>query len=176
MPTDPIVDLAALELFQSGDAQSALDAATATVRAYCGWHVTPSVTEDLTVQPVQYATQIFLPSLHITDVAAVTLDGIDLVADDYRWTPNGVLTRVDGAYWWPYLSEPAQVATVTLTHGYEDAPDVAQVVMALATRLQSAVGGARIRQVGQVVYDNPTTDGEKDEKAVLDKYRIVPVS
>lgn len=186
MPT-AMVTTDDLDDFLAGDPQNAIEAATAIVRSYCGWHVSPSVTEDITIQrqaplaPTFLAA--FLPTLYVTDVSAVTVDGTELDALDWEWTENGLLLKSLSSGWpYTYTTSRLTTITVTLTHGYPaaDVADLTNVVLRLASQLKSTPGGGFVRQVGQVVYATPTGDGASQlfdsEKAVLDKYRIVPVS
>jgi hypothetical protein len=177
---DPIVIPVDLDAYVSGDPQTLIDEATTQVRSYCGWHVTPSVTETVTLDASGMATQM-LPSLHVTDVATVTYDGAVLAADDYEWREIGVLhLKYDG----PNISQLCKWSLknrsveVTMTHGYASAPDVAGVILALASRAQSAPGGGFVRQVGQVSFQAPSGDGGgyllESEKAVLDRYKLPP--
>lgn len=186
MPT-PLVTTDDLETFQSGDAQSAIDAATAIVRAYCGWHVSPSVEETITVKQqkptVAAFILTFLPSLHVTALTSVMVDGVEVVGfTDNDWTENGILLRADGAYYWPYSSNRIATIIVEITHGWapEDVPDFVSVVLALASRTQTSPQGGVVQQVGQVRYATQAADDSTpflvSELAILDKYRIVSVS
>lgn len=172
MPAGEMVSTTDLESFKSGDEQHALDAATQSVRDYCGWHVGPSVSEVLTVKGRGLVT-VFLPSLHVTDVASVTVDGTLLEPDEYTWTPVGLLTRVNG----PCFALGARI-DVELTHGHDPVPSsVAEVVMARATRRLGDAGG-NIAQVSKGPFSTQYNTGgvagfdPKTERDALDPYRI----
>lgn len=101
MAADPIVTTTQLAAYQGGDPQSLIDQATALVRAWCGWHVTPSKTETLELE-VDGSTFLPLPSLHVTGVTSVVMDSVTLVQDtDYQWSQAGVLTHLapNGTAW-----------------------------------------------------------------------------
>lgn len=177
---DPIVLATDLDAYNSGDPQTLIDEATALVRSYCGWHVTPIVADVVTLDASGMATQM-LPTLHVVTLTAVTYDGTVLTDEDYEWREIGVLRlKYDG----PNISQLCKWSVkdrsvvVTMTHGFESAPDVAGVILALASRAQSAPGGGFVRQVGQVSFQTPSGDGGgyllESEKAVLDRYKLPP--
>lgn len=166
MPVAPIVTPDDLAAYQAGDPQQLLDAATAEARSYCRWHVTPSLSETVTLDGPGGQT-LLLPSLHVTAVSSVTADGTLLVADtDYTWSQVGVLTRVDGC--WPWTTGSVVVA---FTHGYDEAPDLAKVILARASRSQSN------HTVAKSVTTGPFSESYDlaffaDEYATLDRYRL----
>lgn len=106
-----------------------LEQAEALVRAYCGWHISPSREETVEVRGKGGRT-LMLPSLHVTEVASVTVDDTLLtVLDDYVWTASGIVDRGRYSCWSDALVE------VVMTHGYETVPaDVTAVVQAIAQR------------------------------------------
>lgn len=174
----PIVTTADLTSYQAGDAQGLIDQATALVRRYCGWHVTPELTETLTLNGSGNGVQI-LPSLRVASIASVTHDGTLLTADDdYTWSAAGWIEYVAAG---PYFSEAGLWATapgkvvVELTHGYTDAPDLAGVILARASRMQGNPNAATRTQVGQVSEQVEVASGfTADERATLDLYRLAP--
>lgn len=168
--TEPIVTTTDLDSYQSGAPQTVIDQATALVRAYCGWHVSPVVTETITVGS-DGGRVLMLPSLHVTDITSVTVDGV--AQTDYSWSEAGYVT---GCYW---PTGPRSVA-VSLTHGFADAPDVASIILAVASRAQASPDGVVRVQAGQVSRTFSQTAFNvaggvslvAHEKAVLDLYRI----
>lgn len=184
MVVGPIVVTGDLELYQGGDAQSLINQATALVRRYCGWHVTPNVVETVTLDGSGNGTQI-LPSLRVTGITSVTYDGVLLAASDYSWSPFGVIEYdTAGPYFlsaYRWLNGTGKVV-VTMNHGYVDAPDLAGVVMAIASRAQSSPNGVVRTQSGpfsetysqtglNVAGGVSMVDHEKD---ILDRYRLPP--
>lgn len=132
---NPMIDVAALDKFRQGDAQTAIDAATRSVRDFCGWHVGPSLTETVTVRGDGTAS-VWLPSMKVTTVASVLVDGAALLPGDFEWLECGLLTRTYG--WFNYGAR----IDVDLTHGHDPVPEsVTEVVMARATRLAGDPGG-----------------------------------
>lgn len=109
-------------------------AACEAVRAFCGWHVAPSVTESVTVDGSGGSVQ-FLPTLHLTALTSISSDGVEVT--DPEWSAAGM---VRGACW----SRKFRGVTATMTHGYDECPPaVLEVVRNLAASSASAVAGAR---------------------------------
>lgn len=177
MTANPIVTALDLADYQGGDAQSLIDQATAQVRRYCGWHVTPEVTETLTLDASGSST-IMLPTLHVASVDSVAFNGTALTAvDDFVWSPVGYVSfKGDG----PFFSETPWCAgvgavVVTLTHGYAEALDLASVIMSRATRMKATPGSAFRWQIGPFSEQYETASGfTLDELSILDHYRLPP--
>lgn len=178
---EPIVLVADLEAYQRGDPQALIDSATAAVRRYCGWHITPTRTETLTLLGDGSST-LMLPSLCVSDVAAVTYDGTVLAPEDYAWTPYGVITLARSVFLaQPFWTVPLHVA-VTLTHGFTAAPDVETVILSMVARAQVSPTGVIRSQVGQVGFTySQTGTGQAggiamlpNELSTLDLFRLAP--
>ncbi|SKM81074.1 Uncharacterised protein [Mycobacteroides abscessus subsp. massiliense] len=135
-----LVTTADLAKFESGDQQFFLDAAEATVRAWCGWHIAPSRREEELPCTVGQLGTILLPSLHVTDVETVTVEDLTLDPADYDWDPAGFIHRNTVSwprrYYWPVYGYPSRRnAKVTFTHGYPEVPDdVKTVILELASK------------------------------------------
>ncbi len=110
-----------------GVSQGQIDQAVGLVRAFCGWHVWPVVTETLIVDGVG-GVVLTLPTLKVTDVALVVESGVVLVdlnrhlsvvddADGYEWSASGDVKRVGGCWTTRWRG-----IEVTLTHGFETCP------------------------------------------------------
>ncbi len=179
MATDPIVTTTDLTAYQGGDAQSLIDQATALVRRYCGWHVTPSMSETITLDGSGVGMQI-LPSLHVTGITSVTYDGTLLSATDYAWSPNGVIEYVAAGLYFAGVSRWSTglgKVVVVFTHGYTDAPDLAGVILARATRAQKDPKGnlsSWTRGPFSENYQGASSEFTKDERDTLDRYRLAP--
>jgi hypothetical protein len=133
-----------LEAYSSGDAQTLIDQAIAEVRRFCGWHITPVVTEDVTVDGSGH-NFVSLPSLHVTAVNSVTEDGTVLDAGSYEWSATGQLWRP-----WPWSGHFRAIAA-NITHGFDEVPqDVRAIVLAVAARAQVSPDGVVRRQAGAV--------------------------
>lgn len=150
------------------DLQFWLDAANQAVRSYCGWHVAPVITETVRLDGDGRHT-LLLPTGRLLRVDAVTNDGVD-VLDLVDPSTKGML-EIRGRRW----SDRLGGIVVTITHGHDQAPDLAGVIATAAARgattglnagiAQQAVGPASVRYVDSI----PLLQSEKD---ILDPYRI----
>jgi len=155
-------------------AEAFLEQASAFIRAYCGWHIAPSVTEALTVDGSGALMQP-LPSGYLTSVGLVTAVG-EAVAD-FTWSQAGYLVRSRP---WPCV---LRGVTAIVTHGYATTPpEVVAVVCMAATRAQTNPEGVTRKVAGpfQVQY-SATASGSAgglallpNELLVLDRYRLAP--
>lgn len=142
---DPILESEDLALVLTDD--ELIDAATGEIRAACGWHVAPSVTHTLTVES-SGSRLLILPTLRLTAVTAVRVDGQDLVSSGYTWRESGLITRRGGS--WP--SAPA-VIEADVTHGWQpdEVPHIKGLIAAMVTRVKATKNGLIVRaQAGQV--------------------------
>ena len=172
---DPIVVVADLTAHLAGDQQAAIDAATDLVRDYCGWHVTPEESAAVQVRG-NGSTVLQLPSLRVVSVASV-VDDEGMTVDGYKVAPEGYLF---GRTW-----SADRVYTVTMTHGFTEAPALAQVVLRVAAGTASAptapgpatsvsLGSARIGYGS--VRGSAGVGGMSDaDLAVLDRYKLPPL-
>lgn len=165
----------------------ALVMASGVVRAYCGWSLSEETGVTVTLDS-DGGYAVFLPSLYVTGVSAVVLNGTDpggnpwptLVATDWDWRVNGQVSWLKDGCGWPY---GGQRVTVTYSGGYAptDMPDgVKAVVATLAERLaQTSAIQSRLENVGGIqtntTYSQAVTAGAgltSVEQSVLDRYRI----
>lgn len=131
--------------FDAYTAQLMLDGAEGLVTEYAGWHIAPSRDETVTVDG-SGATFQTLPTLHLTAVAGITEDGVDLDPDDITWSTYGVLEKRSGARW----TGSRRGLTVDISHGFPATPAwLSTMVCAVAGRaflgslgvVQEAAGG-----------------------------------
>jgi hypothetical protein len=108
--------------------------------------------------------------LNILNVLACTNDGID-VLDSVEWSAYGSLVLRTG---WTRRKRGVRV---TVEHGYEDAPDVAGIIVDIAARMASSAG-VMSQSTGPfaVRYSPGRMPLLPDEKASLEPYRIVSVA
>lgn len=114
-----------------------IQSAQASIRRFCGWHVAPSVTEELRLD--SYGGRVLhLPSKHVTAIGSITVDGVD-VLDRCDWSTAGTVQLRSGC--WP--DRPGAVV-VNLTHGWEadDVPEVAAMILAIGKRARTQTGVA----------------------------------
>jgi hypothetical protein len=166
--------------------------AEAMVRSYCGWHIAPNRDDTLTLDG-DGGTVLVLPSLNVTEVLSVTVQGIVLDPTDYAWSQAGFITRVPsyanswntgytswsdgewsgGWYWW-WPDAPRSIV-VELTHGYDPVPpEVSAVVQAIAGRLVDNPTGLEQQTVGPFTekYGGAGSALGSAELGVLSRYRL----
>ena len=154
----PLLNSDDLASFNASDPDWFLAAAGETVRwSICQWHIAPTITETRWC-PIQPDGTIMLPTLYLTDVQSVSIDGVELDPTTYhmheagyiRWHRPYVTTSA-GLLWpmendQPFREYPSPVnrhAEVTFTHGYTDLPaPVKAVALELATRAMEQPSGA----------------------------------
>lgn len=151
-----------------------IDGATAAIRRYCGWHIAPPLTETVTVDGPG-GDVLTLPTLNLTDLAAMTEDGTALDAATLEWSALGSVRKPAG-YW----TARYRGITATMTHGYDSAPDVAQIVIQVITAALSSPMGATTESAGSFsvkwATTAPGTSGGlsllRRDLDVLDAYKL----
>lgn len=148
--------------------------ASAAIRRRCGWHVFPSVTETLRLDGPG-GRELSLPTMNLTALGDVLDRDVAVDATDLEWSRLGTVRRRSG--WW---SESYGALAVTMTHGYEEVPDLAQVVSQVVAAALSSPMGATKEQAGSLAVTWATTAPgvagglsllERD-LAVVDAYRL----
>lgn len=156
---EPLVTPEQLEPFGGLLPPAKVEAAAAQVRALCGWHIAPVITETVHVDS-EGGTLLVLPTLRLVELVSVTdVDGNEL--DDVSWSRHGYLRRTQR------FPEGPRAVEVTMRHGYDTVP--ADLLGAIAERtsrrvLQESLGS---RSVSYAV-DDPSTGG------TLSLYRLGP--
>lgn len=145
-----------------------LDAATAEVRRYCGWHIVPVITQELVLDG-HGGKNLLIPSGHVKELAACTNDGVDVLSD-VDDSEKGILTLRSGCW-----STRNKGIRITIEHGFEEAPDIAGVIAAVAARSASSPGnvvrqnagpmGVSYGTVGGAPISLPLLEAEKDTLA-----------
>ena len=134
--THPLPDLPA------GVNQEAWASTVADVRAYCGWHIAPEVTETLTLDgPGGFVLHV--PTLRLVDVVSITNDGTAITAPE--WSRNGLIRR---GYpydpWYGVWTWKMRGVVVEVTHGYETWPlDLLSVMASIAATPSAALAGVK---------------------------------
>lgn len=150
-----------------------LAAAEAVVRKYCGWHIAPVAREELVLDGTG-TSSLFVKSLRLVNVLAAEVDGTVLDPATLEWSEAGFL-RTSGV--WP---DKLRAVKLTIDHGFEDVPDVAGIVRAIAARASASPTGVVREQAGAVsIGFSLTAPGVSGgvvlmdhERRMLDKYRI----
>lgn len=156
------------------EAGSPREAAANVVRRYCGWHIAPSVTEDIVLDG-NGGRRLSLPSLAVRSVESVTVGGQVLTSEQYTFSRDGWLTLYGGSF--PPVD---QVVKVRMTHGFEYVPEVAAVIDALVQRASMSPAGNVVNQrAGTQSVTFATSGGEvrgmslfESEKEKLAPYRL----
>lgn len=172
------LDVEAVEAFTQGrldagdpETERQLDAALAAARRYCGWHVTPVLTDQVITLDGTGITYLVLPTLALGAVSGVNEDGTEIDVADLQVSPRGLIRKKSGQPWTSSLGS----VTVTATHGYASAPDFeAAILGAIARGAFAADGGARV--IGPFQYSEPAVAGAAlftdSERAILDGYAL----
>jgi hypothetical protein len=163
-------------LVDGDESERLLAAAYAAARRYCGWPVT--LTEDDVVTVDGSGGRVLsLPTMYLVELTALSEDGMAWDVDDLHWTRSG-LVRKRGYAPLRWTSD-FQGVEATITHGYASAPDFEQAVLMIAA---SMAGTAREdadlieKQVDDVRYR--WTDRMVESVAgrhLLAPYRILPL-
>lgn len=168
----------AVESFTNGrldrddeETQRQLDAALAAARRYCGWHVTPVVTDQTVTLDGPDAYVLVLPTLNMTNLTEVDEDGEELNLADLSWSARGLVAKKSG-HWW---SAAFRSITVTFSHGFATAADFDSVILSSIER--GAFSPDRIpREIGPFKYTEPGNSAfglfTDAERSVLDRYAL----
>ena len=136
------------------------------IRAACGWHVAPLVTETLRLDVDSPTLTLVLPSKRVTAISAVRdMTGAAPVAiTGFAWSRNGLLTLSGGR--WPCGLGAIEV---DLTHGYDACPADLLDWAAQLARTAGRDSAIRSESVGSVAY---TYAGETTvDHPLAEKYR-----
>jgi hypothetical protein len=123
--------------FQAKDQQWFLDAVASTIEEFCHWHIAPSVVRTNVVLPVGGKGIVLLPSLYVTSVEALRLNGNVVDPSFYTVHREGWI-QFNG-----FLKPPRNCSvSVDFTHGYTTTPNVVSEVgfELAATVLEKASG------------------------------------
>ena len=145
--------------------------ATAAARSYCGWHVTPVASDEEIVLDGPGGRLLVLPTLKLTELTAVTEDGVELDLADLTWSGTGLVAKRNGTYWTSQLGGIA----VTFSHGYASAPDFDHAVAVIAETIASGRDDAALirKRVDDVEYQWASgADPLAGTAGLLDRYRL----
>lgn len=148
-----------------------LSAASAYVRSYCGWVISPPVSESNVKRRIGSHGKIILPTLYLTAVTRLTVDGDVVDPERYHWWPNGVVEL-------RHVSYRDGFCLVDYTHGYDETPAaVKNVVFELAGTAQALGGGTGVKGVStpgySITYGESGVDLSPSQKDALAPYRCV---
>ena len=157
----------------NADPQENLTAAEAAVRAYCGWHIAPVITEEVVLDGSGTST-LFVQTLRLKNIIAAEASGTVLDPAALEWSEAGFI-RAQGI--WP---DRLRSVKLTVEHGFDAAPDVAAIIRAIAERASASPGGVVREQLGgrsiSLSMVAPGVSGGvvlmDHERRMLDRYRV----
>lgn len=146
--------------------QTQIDRAVAAVRRICGWHVWPVRTETMHVDG-SGDRDIFLPTKHLVGLEGLTINGEDINIDDVSFSEDGMVYRKQG------FPCGLRNISVTITHGYEEAPELAGVVLEMASRATRPSGNLSVGGISVGASSGLTP--QSSEWRIVDLYRLGPL-
>jgi hypothetical protein len=182
------VDVVAVERFTNGRlgrddpaTLRQLEIALAAVRHWCGWHIAPVQTVELTLDGPG-GKLLVLPTLNVRSVTRVTECGEYIDLGDITWSANGRVAKRSAQ---PWTSEWRGI-TVEFTHGFDRLPDLEAVVLSSIDRggfSTVVTGGGGVKVIGPFQYDSGVRvdSGASSEagpsftpaeRTILDRYRL----
>ena len=141
MAYPPLVTVQDLPAGPGAPSQDDLDVIADDVRAHCGWHIAPEVTETLTLDS-NGADVLVLPTLALNDVTAVRYwngsEMVPLSGWDTRtgWSSESSTIRHAGGF-----PRGRRMLEVDVRHGYETVP---KSLVAGLVRLLAGPGAADV--------------------------------
>ena len=172
------------------------------VRRWCGWHVAPVLTETVILDGPG-GPLLTLPTQKLIAVTAVLEDAQALDLTTLVWSRRGqvekrVQTPLPISYFgagryvhrtylpWNFWTDQLSGVSVTMQHGFAEAPDLEDAVFSVADRLSQTTSGGVAVSVGPFRFDSaPTVEAiglrrgsafTTTEMAILGKYRLEPTA
>ena len=189
LSTSEFDDLTAGKYGTDARIQPNINAASAAIRNYCGWHVYPSYPclFDATiyngaVKVVRGGLLIQLPAKHVTAVESVTIGDIEYTADTdqahFIVEPNGIIRMFGvGGNLQPYTTVAVKY-TAGVPDGLMDA--LKELVAHRVTHALASSGGIQSETAGgvSITYSANWTNSARstaladDNKEVIEPYRV----
>ena len=184
--------------------EQALAISLAVCRRYCGWHVNPVIEDDVIELDGPGAPLLVLPTLNLTKLSKIVERGIEADLAYVQVSSRGLARKLDGfpapprsSDWWywseglptsPYMGGRIEsywaggysAIEVTMSHGYDDAPDWQSAVLSYLNRGNLDAGGGGAREVVGPFQFGPAatvTGGAgamftPTERGLLDLYKL----
>lgn len=154
--------------------------ASAGIRNYCGWHVSPPISQTWELDG-DGGYLLRLPTLNLVELLSVWNGGALLDPAVVEWSHDGYLRR-PGHCW----SAALRGVVVQAVHGYELAAvgDLTGLAVSMTARALASPTGGTQQTVGQVTVKLGSIDGQTTgsvgalapyELAALDRYRLFGV-
>lgn len=150
-----------------------LAAALAAARRYCGWHVSPVLTDVEVVVDGPAGPVLSLPTLNLISVGEISESGASLDVSQLDVSRRGSVRHPYGCWTGRY-----DAISVTMTHGFteEAAADWRAAVLSFVDRSSMAATGGRLVAVGPFRWDTESmatgSAFSVAERAVFDQYRL----
>lgn len=139
--------------------------ATDALRLWCGWHVTPVVTETLILDG-EGSPSLALPSRRVLDVSVVKIEGEPVGSDEFDWSKEGMLRLRRKSF-----PDRFRSVEVTLTHGFPDVPAMVSVLTQIVLGACASPLGATQEQAGSILVRWARTGMQLDES---DRHALAP--
>ena len=120
--------------------QAVLNAASAAIRDWCGWHVSPSI--ECTYTGDGEGRMLILPAMGVTDVTSLMVDGAAVT--DFEWTAAGMVRLKSGVF-----PDAWRSVECVYTAGFDVGP-IGQVVAQIASNALVAAPGVANERAGNV--------------------------
>lgn len=157
------------------DAQTGklLSAALGAARRYCGWHVTPVREDDEVTLDGPASSLLVLPTLKLVELGGIVEDGEPVDLNYVSVSTRGVCRKKYGAPNGHCWTGEYSGVTVTMTHGYDTAPDWESAVLSLVDRMAQ---GGELTTIGPFGYQTDAVQAgsmfSDTERMILDMYRL----
>ena len=152
-----------------------IQAAEGAVRRYCGWHIAPVVTETLVLDGTG-TRSLLLPTMRIRSIDSLVIGAERIDVSRVHYSRTAGVVQIEGHLWTRGLGN----VEISLTHGYEQAPDeVRAIIDAVAKRVKQYAGAVMSQRAGTQAVNYAVVGGAgrgvpltPDEKEALAAYRL----
>lgn len=154
--------------------QAVLDAASNSIRSYCHWHISPSLTCSWRGDADGCIVQ--LPTMNVTSIHSVIVNGVELAESDYAWRDSGLIRLAR-----PVHDDWGRPVAVEFEAGC-DSDAVAAIVTQVAVNNLVAPAGVLREAAGEVsITYNQTAVGVTggvrlmaSDRTLLSSFRLPP--
>lgn len=153
-----------------------LAAALAVARRYCGWHVTPERQDTDVTLDGPGGHMLVLPTLRLKSIDALAENDSVIDVADLRVSARGLVRKKSGGFW----SCEFGALVITMTHGFDEAPDFNAAVLSLIDRTSKVIaGGDEPTVIGPFQYPAATREEvgsvfSTAERCIFDLYALEP--
>lgn len=127
--------------------------ATAAIRRYCRWHVSPAMDDTATLDGPG-GSLLVLPTLHVVAITSIT-ERTALLEDDvdYEWSHLGDVRRLGCRNW----TDRFRSIAIDYRHGFANADDLKLIIQQVVANAIASPMGATREQAGQLSVSWSTT-------------------